>query len=484
MSSTHANSQPQRPDSAAGPRQSAPGDALNLSAGADLGPQAPDQLDPFFRQSAVLAWQQTHGNAFVQRMLAEQAATPVVQRQTPVPAPAPGATPVPAPGTGNAPPVPLPTFHGTFLRSGPNFDAKYTPTAPAPAIDPFVVTHNVFIDFKPFDEVRKEEPYKSMRFTKEQKADFQWSKAEETKFAADFISSVHDGWSGKHKLHLKDPSFSEYIANVQVKVEQVKDAAKAHTKIKAMKIPKGAPRYRSFVDGHDATLDIRDASEAEKHKVRDRKLVRQVKPFANNSADTAPVDGQLTGIADEIKKMMPSGADPKAPLGADWDISFLGRTNKPGTVGHNKKLGEQRADATKKRVGELVGWGNIGNSGSVGSENASDSEDFRRVDVNVFNKSTRDVEQNVAAHEFGHMIGLDDEYLEEKPGKDGAPKFFGDQSEHYEKIKQLMGEDAAKETLRENSASIMSTGGEVKRGHYVFFLEAINSMTSKSWSVE
>jgi hypothetical protein len=47
-----------------------------------------------------------------------------------------------------------------------------------------------------------------------------------------------------------------------------------------------------------------------------------------------------------------------------------------------------------------------------------------------------------------------------------------------------MGEDAAKETLMQPSGSIMSEGSDVKRGHYVFFLEAINTMTGKNWTVE
>ena len=37
------------------------------------------------------------------------------------------------------------------------------------------------------------------------------------------------------------------------------------------------------------------------------------------------------------------------------------------------------------------------------------------------------VEQNTAAHEAGHMFGLGDEYVEEKPGANVTPKFFADE---------------------------------------------------------
>jgi len=449
-----------------------PDSALNDARAAALA-----HMDSVMREQTLTQWQQQQGNAFVQRTLN-------VQRQTPAPAPA--VTPLPAPGT-DKPPATLPTFSGKYLFSGPNFNAEYIPVAPLPSVGTLKVTHKVFIDFQPFDTVKNEEPYKNMRFTKAQKADFAWTKAEETTFAADFISSVHKGWSDKHKLHLKDPAFSEYRALVDVNVVQVKGEGDAHTKIKALKTPKGAPRYRSFVKRgeHTAMLDIHDPSDPEKQKIRDRQLVRQVKPFGLDSADTTPVESQLSEIAGELKKMAPASAKPSAPLGDDWIVFFRGRASAKGSKAHNEKLAQQRADAVKARINALMGWSGVGSAASVGERNAADSEEFRRVDVAVSSKNEREVEQNTAAHEFGHMIGFDDEYVEEDPGKDGPKaKFFGDEPDHYDKIKSLMGEDAAKETLMQNSANIMSVGGDVKRGHYVFFLEAINGMTSKTWAVE
>ena len=139
----------------------------------------------------------------------------------------------------------------------------------------------------------------------------------------------------------------------------------------------------------------------------------------------------------------------------------------------------------KARINTLMGWSDVGHAISLGEEHASEDEAFQRVDITVSNKSSHEVEQNTAAHEFGHMLGFDDEYTEENPGKDGGKaKFLGDEPDHYQKIKDLMGEDAAKETLMQPSGSIMSEGSDVKRGHYVFFLEAINTMTGKNWTVE
>lgn len=82
------------------------------------------------------------------------------------------------------------------------------------------------------------------------------------------------------------------------------------------------------------------------------------------------------------------------------------------------------------------------------------------------------------------MFGLGDEYEDEKPDVNARPKFQGDRPTHYDKVEELMGEEAAKELTVQNSGSMMSSGGEVKRGHYVHFLEAINSITAQSWAVE
>lgn len=452
----------------------------SLSKGTLAAGDAFKHTDGSARAETINRLQTQQGNHFVQRMLA-------LQRDGFTPAPAGPVTAPPAPGDGKAPPVPLPTFKGGFKFLGPNFDAEYVPVGPVPQVGTLQVTHKVFVEFKSFDTVKNDEPYKNLRLSKKQKEDFNWTKPEETKFTADFITSIHKGWSEKHTMHLADPKFSEYRAAVKVDVVQAKDAAGAHTKINALKIPQGLPRYRSFVNrgDHSSNMDIRDPSEPEKDKVRDRKIVRQIKPFPNNSADASGLEPQMNELAADMKKAADPSKPPTEPFGPDALVSFLGRASSTGSKSHNDRLGQQRADAVQGRINALNGWSNVGVTATHGAENASADEEFRRVDVVVASKTKRDVEQNTAAHEFGHMIGLDDEYIEEKPGKDGGKaKFFGDEPDHYAKIKELMGDEAAKETLTQNGGNIMSVGSDVKRGHYIFFLEALNNMTSKSWAVE
>ncbi len=84
----------------------------------------------------------------------------------------------------------------------------------------------------------------------------------------------------------------------------------------------------------------------------------------------------------------------------------------------------------------------------------------------------------MAAHEFGHMIGLGDEYIESKPAIPGTlPKEMGDQPTHYDVVKEGIDQAAADELLVQNSDSIMASGNTVKRGHYIAFVAALDAMT-------
>ena len=484
--------------------------AAMLPAAQPGDPRTPATLnngDATRREQLLMIMQQQQGNAFVQRMLAQRTRTPsapVVQRQDAGPqqdADKPSAG-VPAPAAADQ--KNLPTFTGVFLSFGPRFDAKYLPVGPVPQVGKYDITLNVFIEFKDFDTaLMREEPFKTYfskhPLTKEQRADFKWSDAEKKdkgeKFKANFKNSVESAWSGKHAFHLKDPAFSEYKCDVKINVEMSDKADNAHTKVKVQKVPKQVEaRYRSNVAGDEATLDYRDADTPEKHKNEAyiHEYQRQVKPFPFDSAElTSDLQGQVDAIAGDIRpRQDPAKKD--SLLGEKFAVDFTGRASAKGERSYNEKLGMKRAQAVEKRLAEDLGRpGAPSRARSVGEENASEDERFQRVDVLVWNVEkafsgdgqTPEIEQNVAAHEAGHMFGLGDEYPEEK-AKGSVPKFQADEPSHYDKIKELMGKEAADETLIDNSSSIMADGMDVKRGHYVFFLEKLNSMTGKHWSVE
>jgi outer membrane protein OmpA-like peptidoglycan-associated protein len=375
-----------------------------------------------------------------------------------------------------------PTFD--FVSKGQedtHFDSTYTPVGPAPQVGTLDINLWVSITYAPFTrKMMRKEPYRSYRFSREQMADFAWTDAEKEKFETDFMTSVMDGWSGHYTFHLDDPDFSEYRCKVNVNVLTISDPGQAHTKITAQKIPKGAPRFRSFVAGDEATLDIRDPSEPETHQVVDRPVVRQIKPFGFDKSDLTPdLESQVGEVDQKLKEV---GAT-QAPGSKDYIAIFRGVASARGNRNYNKKLGQRRADAVRARITADLRWAEV-LVDSRGEENASTDEKFQRVDISVRTKNPKEVTQNVAAHEAGHMLGLGDEYVDETPGGDTLPKFFGDEPEHYGDVQALMGTDTANELLVQDSGSMMSMGSTVQKGHYVYFLEALNSLTGKSWSIE
>jgi outer membrane protein OmpA-like peptidoglycan-associated protein len=397
-----------------------------------------------------------------------------------------------------APPAPAtdPKFDKTrFIHDDASFELDYTPNGPMPVKGDVTVILRVHIDFKDFTRAdMRKEPFRSFRFSRAQLRDFKWTADEKTKFGTDFQSSVALAWSRKHELMTKDPGFAEHRGVVDVKVELV-DADKAHNTMSALKVPKGKagdkapPRFRSFVSGDTSTLESRDPSEPETTKVRDRPVVEQVGGFSNDSAELTPdIKSAIAVVAATIKKKGLQLGERAAADGTKHDLELftIGRATSKGNATYNKKLGENRAKAVLDELNSQVGWGAQGSALSAGAKNTTEEEKFRRVDIVVSDLGAggvHDVTQNTAAHEAGHMFGLDDEYVEEDAKEAESKKFMGDHPDHYGDVEAQLGTDAAKELVDQDSGSIMSVGSDVKRGHYVPFVTSIESVTHKDWTV-
>ncbi len=139
----------------------------------------------------------------------------------------------------------------------------------------------------------------------------------------------------------------------------------------------------------------------------------------------------------------------------------------------------------RSRLNAEVGWGDQGEVRTEGEKNTTNEAKYRRVDIVVSDRSNlKESKLNTVAHEAGHMFGLGDEYVEEDAKEAGSKKFIGDEPSHFGDVKAQLGADAAEEMLVQNSASLMSRGGEVKRGHYVYFLIELEKMTKREWTVE
>ncbi len=425
--------------------------------------------------TAMLQLQRMVGNQTLQRMLQRQVTdAPTVDAGT----------------DAAAPPQPNPELEAflrtRFGRGGVRFDMNYDPTSGnppdmRPINGSIEIVLNLFVNFKNFSQaLRRQAPYNTFRFTREQLRDFNWTADERTRFSTDIVSSIQTPWSGQHRFNCTAPGFEEVSAGLQVKVNLVDDEARAHTKITALKIPEGAPRFRSFVQGDEATLDYRDPTETETHDVTKPEFVRQVGPFVTGSAELTPdIIAQLDGIIGELGALQEPGQQAHG-LGENLITVFRGRASTPGTRSSNETLAAERARRVEDYVTTQMGWTHQGQARGAGETNATDEERFQRVDIEVVNFAANSdpVEQNVAAHEAGHMFGLGDEYEDIE-----QHRLTGDRPSHFGDVEAELGTDAANELLAGNSGSMMSVGGTVARGHYVPFLQALESSTSKQWTI-
>jgi hypothetical protein len=193
----------------------------------------------------------------------------------------------------------------------------------------------------------------------------------------------------------------------------------------------------------------------------------------------------------------------QAPAGSTGStIDITGRSSTTGEDTErgrerNAELATQRAEAVANylrttvvegRNLENVAW-RIHSTTSEGTAGASESDYWQRVDV-VFAGGEG---QNVAAHEFGHMIGLGDEYAS-TPERDalgnivtdaegdavtrglisGTGGDVGEATEH-DQLGRDMGVGGS---VYENDNSMMSLGSTIRPQHYATFMKALHEVTN------
>ena len=365
-----------------------------------------------------------------------------------------------------APQSALPQFStNNFIRNFANFNAQYAVVGPTPATGTLFITHHVFFDFP-----------KNM------------TKPERTTFGNDFTKSIHDGWSNKHQLTLTEPGFSNYQSNVDVTAIPEEKPADAQTVIHVVKPGAKEKRFRPRVTGqtapagsittNQAKLDFRDPTVQQDTHLNEADFLLDV---GNFDFDKADLNSDCQAALQKIKAFIatiPPSKDPDDPC--TFDLQYTGRASAEGSSAYNKALSQRRIDSVEKELRPLPGLC-LSLPTAAGKEEATTDPSFRRVSVGVFRRDStkpKTDKQNLAAHEFGHMIGLGDEYVETKPEIPGSKaRFFGDKPTHYDPVKDLVGQDAADELKVQDTGNIMSVGNTVQRGHYVFFVAALDLMT-------
>lgn len=316
---------------------------------------------------------------------------------------------------------------------------------------------------------------------------FFWSDSEKDTFKSDYISRVAARWSAQHAMVSTKPCWRFRALPFVTPVEVDTDAA-AHYVATVHKSPGPGIDYKSSTSDPNvarpdlpATADLYQSDVREEPNFNSRSVAtseRQRIEAALTSAGATPVlfdknsdvvrpgaRTALTTFATSLKQKNPS--DPLIPIKLDAFASS------DGDPTHNLDLSDRRAVAVRTLLAGLGVPQPIGVLGH-GPVGAPDDASNRKVDITVdhsFETTYASNRYSVGEHEFGHMLGLPDEYQNNTTG------LLGTQQTLYMGLVTAAGVQGPA-VWGVHTSSQMSAGVDVLPRHYVTLWEALGRMTS------
>jgi outer membrane protein OmpA-like peptidoglycan-associated protein len=304
---------------------------------------------------------------------------------------------------------------------------------------------------------------------KEPKADVE---ARHKAYRDNFMKIVTSQWSGRFQMqNVREPkSIWGKLNPVHSNVNVVEVDADQHFVIEVHQKKTGTANVHmgttQLFKGNDAPVPAFNtgAATAEGELTRVRRNTPTPILFANNSADVP---------ADAAAKLQFLGAYLSRINNPKFEVNIVGHASATGKEKHNQQLSVERADNVAAILqGAGAGHHKIGAT-AVGFAGADKSEQWRKVVISSDVPAGWQNIQDVTAHEFGHMLGLGDEYFMK-----GMPE-----ATHYELVEKAFGSDYAEQVAKRGdtfSASIMERGDDVRVQHYVTIWSALCETTMKA----
>jgi outer membrane protein OmpA-like peptidoglycan-associated protein len=321
---------------------------------------------------------------------------------------------------------------------------------------------------------------------------FFWTDAQEAQFSREYRDRVATRWSFQHTFRSKKLCWP-FTASPYIAPREVGDPADAHFDVTVRKGAGGSsfeaenpgtPGWRGTgtIDEKDneevANFRSRQVARSERQRLERAIAAATASPilFMKDSAVIQPAElTKLRTLAAAMKAKNPS--DPAIP------ITISGFASSEGRLARNEQLAEDRADAVADTLlaagvpQPLV----IVGSGPVG---APDDAANRKVDLvpsTTFEGTYTGNRKAPGEHEFGHAIGLPDEYMNITTGK------LGDKQTAFTNLARAAGV-AAPDPWGDRTSSLMASGVDVLPRHYLTLWEALGQMTSPDitrdeWSI-
>jgi outer membrane protein OmpA-like peptidoglycan-associated protein len=287
-----------------------------------------------------------------------------------------------------------------------------------------------------------------------------------------FMKVITSQWSGRYQMqNVREPkSIWGKLNPVDTKVNVLEVDADQHFVIEVHQKKTGTANVymgtTQLYKGDDVPSPAfnNKAATAKGELTRVRRNTPTPILFGNNSFDVpADAQGKLQFLGTYLSRIN----NPK------FEINIVGHASATGTEKHNKALSAKRADKVAA-VLQAAGAGHHKISASgVGMAGADKSDQWRKVEISSDVPAGWQNIQDVTAHEFGHMLGLGDEYF-----MAGMPE-----ATHYDLVKKAFGVDYAEQVAKRGdtfSASIMERGDDVRVQHYVTIWSALCETTMKA----
>jgi outer membrane protein OmpA-like peptidoglycan-associated protein len=322
---------------------------------------------------------------------------------------------------------------------------------------------------------------------------FQWNATDRATSLANIRSRVQEAqaaWNGQYSFYVDRECWEDIEASVRVTlgVREGSRGSGDHLQITINKVP---PTGGFSAGAWVSTNTVSDARDSD--MVLDSNDITQ-RPdssgwlnwsvsFENNSA-------RLTREARTRLRNFVMFFQDSDSNDVTTPIRLVGRASSTGDPDHNEALAQRRVNAVQSFIqrnfrgprsrlrftGITEDRISTENAGSTG---ATEDASWRRVDLIVGDGHA----QNTVVHEFGHVFGLDDEYVSDSREDildGGTGGQLGNASAH-DTLSQGIG---AGEATYENNDSIMSVGNEVRPQHYATFGWALKTLTGiNDWKI-
>jgi outer membrane protein OmpA-like peptidoglycan-associated protein len=337
-------------------------------------------------------------------------------------------------------------------------------------------------------------------------SDFIWTDDEKAAWAKNAISEVQDLWSEQYVFFNQTPGWESLPAvHVNVVIQEgppdksqwVIDVNKWPTDAgleESMDIP-GAADRQSHGRLQEMTRDPGGITDPDsEHRTRGTGARARYGQVDTDNPGIVLFDKGVSAVsAADATVLQNFGATLGAPDIPPFPVELTGRASAEGEEARNMTLS---ADRARNVANEIVNGGAKTQPTEIpkGEEGAADNDPaWRRVEIVV---KDFEADQTTVKHEFGHILGLGDEYPIADPA---LPTSIPDIARWFKEVSEgrVVGAPVAHSGLAQrlipgqqpivahHDESIMSNGEQVRPYHYVTFLEALGNMTGTAgqWGI-